>query len=188
MNENTESAAETSINSKDGFQWQDVGFDVTPIERYKLGSFVQNDTPVLSSEYDYFYDQSSLEEGTKLNSEHQDEVLSNYVVFDVVAKPSYTEDKQLELDSAQKVYEQEKRQKVKDISERRIVLLARKYASSQFSPEESARLDILNEMIQRIMPSVTDGDIRKMEDLSSRLEKISNANIEIRKKYGLDND
>lgn len=170
MRENASRITESRTHTKDGTPWPVLGSNITPIivERERSTCFEKRDTDVSSMVWIYLYEKQGREERTQLRSElKQEALLRDNPVFDKRVQPN---------------------DKVEDSNETRIVLLARKYASSQFSPEESARLDILTEKVQRLMPSVTDDDLAKMQKLSSRLDDISAVNNAIRRKYGLEKD
>lgn len=63
----------------------------------------------------------------------------------------------------------------------RITLLARKYASSSIKIEDQARLDILNERIQRLIPSVSEAEVSNLEGIMQNVRRIRHEDAELRK-------
>jgi phage terminase Nu1 subunit (DNA packaging protein) len=67
----------------------------------------------------------------------------------------------------------------------RIRLLARRYARNSLTPEESARLDILNERVQQLVPSVTDEEVDDLGQMVNKLHEIAAADEALRKRLGM---
>lgn len=67
----------------------------------------------------------------------------------------------------------------------RIRLLARRYARNSLTPEESARLDILSERVQQLVPSVTDEEVNVLGYMVSKLHDIAVADETLRKRLGM---
>lgn len=70
-----------------------------------------------------------------------------------------------------------------EISEDRIKLLARKYASNFISNEDNARLSILTERFNKMMPSITEKDLEVMEDFRVKLESAIKLNERLENEY-----
>jgi hypothetical protein len=99
-----------------------------------------------------------------------------------------TEEETAEVNHLGVIEKTESQERVEDINEMRIALLSRKYASSLLAPEESARLNIVNEKLQRLIPSISERELATMEDISFRLDKANALVREMDQKYGLDED
>ena len=187
-----ENKTETSINATNGSPWWEGGFEITPITERRHGMSGQEETPLFISASGSVVYESDLGERTQSHSETLKDSFFSWMTSGKVVEFFSHRDHQVEsineFDLEQSVIEQEELRRTDDISENRIVLLARKYADNKFSPEESARLEILNEMIQRLTPSVTELDMDKMNDLSARLDRIAALKAELRQKYGLEKD
>ena len=168
MMENMKSVGESSTNTKSAPPLPVIGSNITPITEEGLKSHFggQKDTQVSYTVW-FSYPSQGQKESTRLNSDLQQEIpIINQTMLD----------------------ETQSHNEIEITKETRIALLARKYAENQFSLEESARLDILTEKVRRLIPSITDKDREKMEDLNSRLTTISTVNNEIRRKYRLEKD
>lgn len=70
----------------------------------------------------------------------------------------------------------------------RIKLLARKYAQEKISKEDEARLAIVTERISQLIPRVTLKDFEHLADIAEEIKKIDEADNELRKKLGLNEE
>ncbi len=62
----------------------------------------------------------------------------------------------------------------------RITLLSRQYADNSLSTEDKARLEILNKRIENLIPSVSEQEIAHVEQIIGQLQKIEQADAELR--------
>ena len=167
MRNNLVSTTESMATACNAMAWSIIDPNITPIteEEPKSIFFSKEDTAVSSSLGAFFYKQQRVSDSTQLRPDLEIETsLENQRLFGA---------------------KEQAHNEIEKANETRIALLARKYASSQTTPEESARLNILTEKIQQLMPSITDEDVAIMENLSLRLEEASGINNEMRLKYGL---
>ena len=68
----------------------------------------------------------------------------------------------------------------------RVNLLARKYARKGLTPEELARLTILDERVERLIPSVSEKEIDTLEGILRQIKEISAADDALRRELGID--
>jgi hypothetical protein len=68
----------------------------------------------------------------------------------------------------------------------RLALLARQYEASRFSIEEEARLVIVTERVRRLIPRVTVEDFEALQAILEDVEHIESADIERRRRLGID--
>ena len=68
----------------------------------------------------------------------------------------------------------------------RLAMLARRYVSSHYSPEDDARFLLATERLRRLMPRTTLRDMERLEELASATEEDLAANADLRKELGLD--
>lgn len=66
----------------------------------------------------------------------------------------------------------------------RLKLLARKYGRGSISPEETARLDIVTERVNLLIPRVTAADFEAVERVFRDLQEIRNASDDIERDAG----
>lgn len=74
---------------------------------------------------------------------------------------------------------------VKTVNSERFELLARKYGSGPFTPEDQVRLDMLAGRIQQLVPRMTQGDLENLKEFERRLTEREVRLREFRQKYGL---
>jgi hypothetical protein len=68
----------------------------------------------------------------------------------------------------------------------RLALLARQYEASRLSIEEEARLAIVTERVRRLIPRVTAEDFETLQAILEDVEHIESADIERRRRLGID--
>ncbi len=68
----------------------------------------------------------------------------------------------------------------------RLALLARQYEAARLSIEEEARLAIVTERVRRLIPRVTVDDFEALEAILEDAERIKSADIERRRRLGID--
>lgn len=70
--------------------------------------------------------------------------------------------------------------------DKRLVLLARKYASKKFPDEDKARLEIVTARLRRMFPRVEAADFELLEKIAQDVESAQEKRSAIRRKLGLD--
>jgi len=71
------------------------------------------------------------------------------------------------------------------VNDERIRLLAKKYAGASFSREDEARLDILQERILHLLPSVERRDFERLEELAAVTRRVHERHLERMDRLGL---
>ena len=74
---------------------------------------------------------------------------------------------------------------VKGLNEERIRLLARKNAGASLSREDEARLEILQERLLHLLPSVERRDFERLEELAAVTRRIHERHLERVDRLGL---
>ncbi len=69
--------------------------------------------------------------------------------------------------------------------DRRLRLLARKYGQRDFSREDQARLEILNQRLRRVIVRVSEDDVVGLEETAQQLEDSRNLRKQLEEKYGI---
>jgi hypothetical protein len=70
--------------------------------------------------------------------------------------------------------------------ELRIFLLARKYGSRAFPPEDSERLAIVSKRVQHLLSVIDEKDVVLLEEAAASLEESARDCRSIARKYGLE--
>ena len=74
-----------------------------------------------------------------------------------------------------------------DVANRtRLALLARQYEAARLTIEEEARLAIVTERVRRLIPRVTVDDFEALQAILEEAERIGSADIERRRRLGID--
>ncbi len=76
--------------------------------------------------------------------------------------------------------------KVEQARDKRLTLLARKYAAKGFSEEETARLEILTARLRQMVPRVEVRDFEELEKIAQEMQASRDRLAEIKRKLGFD--
>ncbi|MFO8074263.1 MAG: hypothetical protein R6V85_20570 [Polyangia bacterium] len=76
--------------------------------------------------------------------------------------------------------------KVTQTRDKRLVLLARKYASQEFSAEETARLEIVTARLRKMVPRVEAADFELLEQIADDADAAKDRQAAVRRKLDLD--
>lgn len=70
--------------------------------------------------------------------------------------------------------------------DKRLVLLARKYAAKEFPDEDKARLEIVTERLRKMFPRVEAADFEQLERIAHDVESAEEKRLAFRRKLDLD--